>query len=435
MKKLLWLLLLILPIFTQAQTIVENADAFLNAYTMQNKFSGAVLIAKNDKIIFNKAYGYADLKDKKPNTIETEFRAGSLTKMFTSALILKFSEGGKISLDDLVTKYIPSATWANNITIKNLLSHTSGIHGSTPANAITLNEMVEGFKPDSTTFHPNQQFEYNNFNYLLLSYIAQKITNISYPELLQKEVINEVGLEHSGIDSFERKSIMKAYGYVINPENDEWVITGNDKRIAAASGAGALFTTTGDLFKWSEYVNKEIRQGNVSFTSSVKPVMADYGLGWICREQNGHKMIGHTGSVEGFISMLMMFPEDSTTIIFLSNLQDLNTNAFVNNLVSLVFNQPYEMPVVRKEIALPDDVLKEYTGTYGEDASTQLKFNVENNKLVVLAPGGDKIALTAEAKDKFFMKGDDIDVRFNRDNKNISSVFVSMGNQTIKYIN
>lgn len=435
MKKITLALLLIIPSLIKAQSIADNTDKFLTAYTQQNKFSGNVLIAKNNKIVFNKAYGYADLENKKLNTTQTEFRAGSLTKMFTSALILKLSSEGKISLNDAVSKYIPSATWASNITIKNLLSHTSGIHGSTPANAKTLIEMVEGFKADTSNFQPNQKFEYNNFNYLLLSYIAQKITNTPYPQLLQKEVLNNVDLNHSGIDSFQRKSTNKAYGYVINPENDAWIITGNNDRITTASGAGALFTTTSDLFKWSEYVSNEINKGNVSFISSVKPVMADYGLGWISREQDGRKWIGHTGTVEGFNAMLMIYPEDNTTIIFLSNLQDLNTEPFVHNLAAIAFNQNFEMPVERKEITLNEAALREYTGTFGEDLNNQVKFNIENNKLIVLAPGGDKIALSAEDKDKFFMKGADIDVRFNRDNNIIISVFISMGNQTLKKVN
>lgn len=146
---------MLLPLlYLHAQTTAEKAATFLTAYTNQHKFSGAVLIAKNDSIIFNKAYGFADIKNQKLNTSATEFRAGSLTKMFTSGLILQLAQEGKVSLTDVVSKYIPAATWANNITIKNLLSHTSGIHGKTPAMASSMEEMVEGFKPDTTVFYP-----------------------------------------------------------------------------------------------------------------------------------------------------------------------------------------------------------------------------------------------------------------------------------------
>ena len=261
--------LIFIPAFIKAQLTEQKADAFITAYTSQNKFSGDVLIAKGDKIILNKAYGFADIANKKSNTAETEFRAGSLTKMFTSNLILQLAQQHKIKLDDYVSKYISSATWAKNITIRNLLSHTSGIHGSTPPDANSTAEIVAGFKPDTISFTPNQKFEYNNFNYILLACIAEKVTGISYSQVLQKMVLNKVGMTHSGIDSFGRQSNNKAYGYVINPNNNEWVVTGNDDKIKAASGAGTLYTTTGDLFKWSKYVMNKISSGGSTFTNAI----------------------------------------------------------------------------------------------------------------------------------------------------------------------
>ncbi len=435
MIKKLCLLLLVVPGYLHAQNIAGNAEKLLNAYTVQHKFSGAVLIAKNDKIIFNKAFGYSDIADKKSNSTNTQFRAGSLTKMFTSALIMQLVKDKKLKLDDPVSKYLPSATWANNITIKNLLSHTSGIHGRTPENTIELNKMVENFMPDTTHFEPGKHFEYNNFNYILLGYIAQKIMKTDYSILVKKLVLDKAGLSNSGVDYYERPSQDKARGYTLNPSTGEWADAGGDKQVSAASGAGALYTTTGDLFKWATYVERQLKAGNTSFTQSVTPVSGEYGLGWIIRDQSGHHMIGHTGSIPGFLSMLMMFPQDSTTIIFLSNFQDMNTNEFINNLVAVTFDEPYQLPVEKDEVDLPLEILKEYVGTYGEDASGQLKVYIENNKLMVLAPGGDTVPLSAVSKDNFYIKGPDIVVKFNRTNDSIVSVFVSMGNQTLKKIN
>jgi hypothetical protein len=143
-------------------------------------------------------------------------------------------------------------------------------------------------------------------------------------------------------------------------------------------------------------------------------------------------MIGHTGSIPGFVAMLMIFPEENTTVIFLSNFQDMNTRDFVKNIISIAFNEPFEMPTVKKSIDLPEDVLQQYVGTYGQSAQDQLKFFIENKKLVVLAPGGDKVNLIAESKDNFYLEGPGIIIRFNRENGKVVSVFVSMGNQTLK---
>ena len=125
--------------------------------------------------------------------------------------------------------------------------------------------------------------------------------------------------------------------------------------------------------------------------------------------------------------MLRIYPSEKTTIIYLSNFQDLNTSMFEKNLTALVFTEKFAIPLLRKEITFSEDVLNEYAGVYGEEASMQLKIKVEHKALVVYAPGGDKIELTAEAKDKFFMKGTDIDVNFNRDNGAIISIFVNIG--------
>lgn len=247
-------------------------------------------------------------------------------------------------------------------------------------------------------------------------------------------VLTKAGMMHSGIDSFQRKSNNKAYGYTINPSNNKWVITGNDKRITTASGAGAMFTTTGDLFKWSQYIFTKLSAGDSVYSNAVKPVMADYGLGWISRTHNGRLWIGHTGTVEGFNAMLMIFPAEKITIIYLANFQDLNVDAFEKNLAALVLNEPYDMPVEKKTITLPLQILKEYVGTFGEDAHVQLQFIIEDNQLVVIAPGGDKITLAATAKDRFFMKGPDIEVNFNRTDNLVNTVSISMGNQTLKKI-
>ena len=170
----------------------KRQNALLKAYTEQQKFSGNVLIAKGGNIIFEKAYGYADKSSGKLNTTETEFRVGSLTKMFTSAVILQLVEEGNLSLTDPVSKYVKDFTHGNEIKLINLLSHTSGIKGSTGSPApSTLEESVARFQVQSLSFTPGSRFEYNNFNYILLSYIAQKVSGTSFPELLEKKLLHK----------------------------------------------------------------------------------------------------------------------------------------------------------------------------------------------------------------------------------------------------
>lgn len=435
MKNVLLLVCLSAVISVQAQYIEKKADELLQTYTEQNKFSGAVLIAVGGEVVFNKAYGYADRDARIPATTETEFRAGSLTKMFTSTLILKLVQERKITLSDLVSKYVPGFSNGEKISLRNLLSHTSGIRGITPPSATTLIDMVEGFRADTLAFKPGEKFEYNNFNYFLLSYIAQKVTGTPYPILLKNEILSKAGMNQSGMDFEGRKSTHKALGYVTNPNTERWVETDNKERVELASGAGALYTTTGDLWKWAQTISNEQLLSKELYHQAFTPVQPGYGLGWIVGEEYGHLKIGHTGSIPGFIADFIMFPKDSATIIFLSNYQDLNGKQLEKDLIALVFGKAYELPKQKKEIIISEDSLKSYVGVYEQVPNMQMNVFIENGKLKVIAPGGDKVELTAEGPDRFFLKGPEIEIKFLRENGAVVSMFVNMqGGQSFKKI-
>lgn len=413
--------------FAGAQTIATKADQLLQAYTTQHKFSGTVLIAVRDSVVFHKAYGSASIKANQPNTINTTFRAGSLTKMFTSALIAQLAAEKKLSFDDTLSKYLPQANWCKGVTIRQLLSHTSGIRGNTPPGALTPAAMVGGFQSAAPAFAPGEKFEYNNFNFIILSYIAEQVTGTPYPVLLKKAVLDKAGMSRSGIDSANRVDRNKATGYTINPMTGEWVATGGGEAIKAASGAGALFTSTGDLYKWSRAIYNPAVWPGTSFQQATTPVKEDYGLGWIVRQRNGHLQVGHTGAIEGFISDMLLFPKDGVTIIYLSNLQDINTAAFEKNLIALALGEPYEMPKEMPEIKLSVKEMQEYVGTYGQDSQGRMVVQIEGEKLILTAPGGDKMPLSVASKDHFFLKGPDIEVIFNRKENTLTTMLVKMG--------
>lgn len=427
MKALITLCISIYCTASSAQSIATKAEQLLQAYTTQHKFSGVVLIAVRDSIVFNKAYADADIKSHRPNTVNTTFRAGSLTKMFTSALIAQLVAENKLSFDDKVSNYVSGAAWSKGITIRHLLSHTSGIQGNTPPGAITPAAMVTGFQAQTAAFSPGEKFEYNNFNFIVLSYVAEKVTGLSYPLLIKKYVLNKVGMNRSGIDSVNRKDAAKATGYTINPITEEWVATGLGNSIQAASGAGALYTTTADLFRWAKATHSATVWPSNSFQQATISVQGEYGLGWIVRHRNHHLQIGHTGTIEGFNAMMLMFPQDSVTVIYLSNLQDMNTEAFEKNLIALALGEPYEMPVAKQEIILSETQMKDYIGNYGKDAQNRMSVAIEGSKLIITAPGGDKLPLSATEKDKFLLKGPDIEVTFKRTGITIVSMFVKMG--------
>ena len=421
------LAIVLLPGFINAQTIAQKADGLLRAYTDQQKFSGNVLIAKGDTILFEKAYGYADKSRGQLNTIETEFRVGSLTKMFTSAVILQFADEGKISLADPVSKYVTDFSNGDKIKLIHLLSHTSGIKGSTGSPAPTsLEESISRFKVQPLSFEPGSKFEYNNFNYILLSFIAQKVSGTSLSDLFTNRLLQKTTMQHTGLDYKARQSDKKALGYITNTETANWQVA-NDGNVALASGAGALYSTTRDLYKWSMAISKRLVLNDSSVTMALTPVHNNYGLGWMNSQSKGRKYVGHTGSIPGFIANFMKFPAEDVTIILLSNYQDVNARKLSEDLVAVVFNESYELPVRKQAFAITSEALKKYVGEYRLANGFSVTISVEENKLYALAQGdAQKIELTPESDTKFFLKGPETEIEFLRESEVVKYMFVNM---------
>lgn len=426
MKRILFTMLL-LPLLAHAQTIAQKADELLTAYSIQEKFSGNVLIAKGDEILFEKAYGYADKKAQQPNTPATEFRVGSLTKMFTSTLVMQLAAAHRLSLTDPVSNYVPGIVNGEKIQLVHLLSHTSGIRGSTaPPAPTSLEASVTQFKSEAAAFDPGSRFEYNNFNYILLSYIAQKVAGVPFAQLLQSRVLHKAGMLHSGLDEKDRRSGVRAKGYVTNPETVQWEETAGDD-VAIASGAGALYTTTGDLFRWSKALRISGVLADSSLAKARKPLLNNYGLGWMSSEENGKTQIGHTGSIPGFIANFMLFPKDSITIVLLSNYGNTDGRGLSQDLKAVVFGKPYKLPVKKKAVVLSAAVINRYVGEYQLPNGFGITISVDGDKLFALAQGDQqKIELTPENEKKFYLKGPETEVEFIEEDQAVKYMFVNM---------
>ena len=432
--KSLSLLIFLLPIFAFSQSISEKADQLLSAYSEQQKFSGNVLIARDGEILFEKAYGYADRKNGKVNDIETEFRIGSLTKMFTSTLIHQLAEESLLSVNDPISKFVPGFQDGKSITINHLLTHTSGIKGRTNGEPKSLEESISMFKTEPLAFTPGSQFQYNNFNYLLLSYIAEKVTGASYATLVEKRILRKAGMDHSGIDKNERQSTSKANGYITNPETANWEVA-NGGNVSLASGAGAMYSTIRDLYKWSLAISKKAILPGSTLSEAMTPVHNNYGRGWMITEANGRRSVGHTGSIPGFIANFITYPKENITIILLSNYQDIDGRKLSKDLTSVVFGEPYTIPVVKHAVNLPAEVLSKYAGDYKLENGFTITLSTEGNKLYALAQGdAHRIELTPESEKKFFLKGPETEIEFMHEGEN-DYMFVNMnGGQNFRKV-
>jgi CubicO group peptidase (beta-lactamase class C family) len=275
-------------------------------------------------------------------------------------------------------------------------------------------------------FTPGSQFEYNNFNYILLSYIAQKVTGTSYSKLLQSEVLNKAGMIHSGLDKADRITKVKALGYVTNPETAAWEVV-DDKNVAIASGAGALYSTLGDLYKWSQTLAAHKLLPDSVWTKAMQPLQNGYGMGWMNSNAYGHTQLGHTGSIPGFIANFMKFPKEDVTVILLSNYQDVDANQLSKDLAAVAFGEPFKLPVKKQAVTLSTEILNKLAGEYQMPNGFGISVFIEGSKLYAQAAGDpSRIELTPESETRFFLKGPETEVQFLEEGGK-KYMFVNMG--------
>jgi CubicO group peptidase (beta-lactamase class C family)/ketosteroid isomerase-like protein len=288
-------------------------------------FMGTVLVAKNNNIILNRGYGSADLEWKIPNSPTTKFRIGSITKQFTAASILLLEERGRLKLSDPVSKYIPDvpASW-RDITIFQLLTHTSGIVSITtlPPDELALwksatpVELIARLRDKPLEFAPGSQAKYSNSGYILLGYIVEKVSGEAYASFLQHNIFGPPDMKDSGVDSNPDIVPRRAVGYRVNGQDlkhAEYI------DMSIPFGAGDVYSTTEDLRRWEE----GLFRGNILHPESLRkmttPYKENFGLGVVVTNEDGHKLISHTGGIQGFVGDLRYYPDDRLTVIVLGN--------------------------------------------------------------------------------------------------------------------
>jgi CubicO group peptidase (beta-lactamase class C family) len=217
-----------------AQDDLSRMEEVIHSYGGSNKFMGSILVARNDQILLDKGYGYANLEWQVPNSPDTKFRLGSITKQFTAACILLLKERGKLKTDDLVKKYLPDApaTW-DHITIYNLLTHTSGIpnftefpdYQSSEATPTTPEQLVARFRDKPLEFQPGEDWRYSNSNYVLLGYLIEKITGQRYQDFVEENIFMPLGMQNSGYDSNTAIIPQRAGGYSPGPNGPAEIAT------------------------------------------------------------------------------------------------------------------------------------------------------------------------------------------------------------------
>jgi CubicO group peptidase (beta-lactamase class C family) len=344
------------------QSKADKIDQLLRKYVEYNAFNGAALVAENGKVIFKKGYGYANFEWDIPNAPDTKFRLGSITKQFTSMLIMQLVQEGKLRLDEKVSEVLSDypKEQGEKITIHNLLTHTSGIPNYTDfpgypteimKNTFSPLELVKLFENKPLEFKPGSKFSYSNSGYILLGYIIEKVTGKPYEEVLKENIFNPLGMKNSGYDHNIEIIPKRAYGYnhfALEVQNANYI------DMTVPFSAGALYSTVEDLYKWDQalYTNKILSKENIKklFRKYI-PAFGGmyYGYGWaVTKISNGHgdsvNVVAHGGAVNGFNSLIERFTDDKNLIVLLNNTGATDLQDIAKHIEKILYNEKYEMP-------------------------------------------------------------------------------------------
>lgn len=430
-------LLLAAPAFTQDLARMEQV---VQSYVSGGKFMGSVLVARGNDVLLDKGYGSANLEWNIPNSPNTKFRLGSVTKQFTAAAILLLEERGKLKTDDPVKKYMPDAPAAwDKITIFHLLTHTSGIpnftgfpdYRSQEPFATTPEKLVARFRDKPLDFQPGEKWSYSNSGYVLLGYLLEKISGESYPKFVQDNIFGPLGMKDSGYDSNSAIIAHRASGYA--PGKDGPVNAGFI-HMSIPFSAGALYSTTEDLLRWEQGLFGGKVLSAASLAKMTTPFKDDYALGVGVRTIHGHKVIDHGGGIEGFNTFLAYYPEDKLTVAALANLNGDAPDQIAARLAMIAHGEKVVLPSERKEITVAPEILAKYAGTYQAAPKTYMMITVSGGQLISQMSGQGKAPLFAESETKFFPKVVDAEVEFGKDDKGaVTYLMLHQGGRDMKF--
>jgi CubicO group peptidase (beta-lactamase class C family) len=416
-------LLLLFAASAEAQDLAPKFDEYLNALVKQQRFIGSVLVARDGKVIFSKGYGLANAELDVPNTPQTKFRLGSITKQFTAAAVLLLQERGKLSVRDPICKYVdncPSA-WSE-VTIHHLLSHTGGVPNFTSfpdyqpkmMMPVTTQDMIARFKDKPLDFKPAEKWSYSNSGYFLLGYIIEKAAGESYESFLRKNIFEPLKLTSTGYDHFDAILKNRASGYSLAKGK---MVNSAYLDMTQPYAAGSLYSTVEDLFLWNEALYSGKLLSAKSLEAMTTPVMGDYAYGLAVQTKSGRKVISHGGGINGFATFISRFPGERVSIAVLRNADYGNPGPgqISVDLAAILFGEKYEIRAPAVAIKLDPKIYDAYVGRYELAPTLILTISREGDRLMAEATGQRAIELFPESDTKFFLTAIDAKITFVKD--------------------
>jgi len=327
----------------------DQVDDYLKAQMADHRIPGlAITVIQNGKPLKTAAYGLANLELKVPVSVDTVFEIGSVTKQFTAAAILLLAQEGKLSVEDPISKYLKATPdiWTN-ITIRHLLSHTSGLKSYTGLDGfaltrhLTQEQFIREIAKQPMEFQPGEAWKYCNTGFNLLGYIIENVSGTNYWAFLRARILQPLGMSAT---TDRRPAVIvtnRASGY----EQTNHMHISRDYDLTDVFAAGALVSTVGDLAKWNAALDSDSPLAAASKELMWTPAKLNhgkptkYGFGWFIEPLDGHRNIGHGGSTSGFSASIQRFPDDKLAVIILTNTDEQIATTLAKKVASFYFTK------------------------------------------------------------------------------------------------
>jgi CubicO group peptidase (beta-lactamase class C family) len=415
-------LLLASPALAAAPTcptpdFARQAQDLIKPYLEAESFSGSILVAKDGTPVWRESFGAADREWDVPNTADTKFRLGSITKQFTAAAILQLIDQGKLSVDDPISKYYVDAPAAwSKVTIKHLLTHTSGIPSYTALPGFFEKSSMSPLSPDGIIkltrdmpleFEPGTKYNYDNTGYILLGYVIEKVSGETYAGYVAKHIFTPLGMKDTGYDVSDLILRHRASGY--KPTKDGWK-NADYLDMTLPYAAGSLYSTTGDLLIW----DRALTEGKILTPASRQAMFTDYGnhygFGWGIKPVAGHDQVSHGGGINGFSTGISRYPKDGVVAIVLANYAGSPSNGIAENLAGLCVGT-WRPP---KAITLPTATLDRYVGAYVLSPTFTLTITRQGDQMISQGTNQGPAPIYPSAPGEFFLKIVDAQISFTQ---------------------
>lgn len=386
--------------FSQAK--MDSLFALIDAH---DRGMGSISIFSDGQEVYQRAFGWASIEDQVAADHQTIYRIGSITKTFTAAIIMKLIEEGKLTPTTKLATFYPEVEYASDITIEQMLRHRSGIFNYTSVGGyatwmekpIAKEALVARIAAHESAFAPGERNEYSNANYVLLSFVAEDITERSFAQLVEETVCEPCELVSTyygkaiSVANHEAKSYTKFTGWQPATETD----------MSVPAGAGALVSTPTDLnrFLTCLFTHRIVSAESLDTMMTVKGY---HGIGLVPIPFYDKQAYGHTGGIDGFRSTAAYFPKEKVAVTYLSNGVVMPLNDVLIGALSIFFGRDYTLPTFTAPLELEAAELDQYLGIYSSPGfPLRVTITQQNNTLIGQATGQSSFPLEAYEVDKF----------------------------------